>query len=198
MVERWARLVGKDHVTVVVVDDTNRDGIFQDFENLLGLPEGALLEHRRRSLNRSMTAAESELLRCLNETLGGGQGWRPYGNAAHIGLIKGIVEGRTPGADEAKLQTPQWALDIAARYAETYVAAIKASGVNVMGDVELLGAHLKGPAVVNDNAVNAIALDAAVAAILGAIGVVTVSTPPTMTTLFKQKAGKLRRSLAGR
>jgi len=199
VVERWARLVGKDRVTVVVVDDTNRDGIFQDFENLLGLPEGSLLKHRRRSLNRSMTAAESELLRSLNETLGGGKGWRPYGNAAHNGLIKGIVEGRTPGADEQKLQTPQWALDIAARYAATYVAAIKASGVNVMGDIELLGAHLKGPTEVKDDAVKDIALGAAVAAILGAIGNRKVTTrPPTMSALLKGKARKLRRSIAGK
>ncbi len=198
VVTRWAKLVGSDRVTVVVVDDSNRDGIYHDFENLLGLPKDALLKQRKHTMNRSMTTAESELLRRLNEVVGGSKGWQTYGNAVHDGLIKGMIEGRTPDANEPKLQTPQWALDVAARYAETYVAAIKASGVNVTGDVELLGAHLKGPAVVNDIAVNAIALDAAVAAILGAIGDGSVGTSPTMTTLFKQKAGKLRRSLAGK
>jgi len=199
VVERWAKLVGSDRVTVVVVDDSNRDGIYHDFENLLGLPKDALLKQRKHTMNRSMTTAESELLRRLNEVVGGSKGWKTYGNAVHDGLIKGMVEGRTPDANEPKLQTPQWALDIAARYAATYVAAIKASGVNVMGDVELLGSHLKGPTEVNDNAVNAIALDAAVAAILGAIGNrKATTTPPTISTLFKGKASKLRRSIAGK
>jgi hypothetical protein len=198
VVERWARLVGSDRVTVVVVDDANRDGIYQDFEHLLGLPKDSLLKQRTRSLNRSMTAAESELLRSLNEAVGGSKGWRPYGNAAHDGLIKGIVEGRTPSAEEPKLQTPQWALDIAARHAATYVASIKASGVNVIGDVDLLATHLNGPSEVHDHAIDQIAMEAAVAAILGAVSAGRSTEQPTVTTLFRTKAGKIRRSLIGK
>jgi hypothetical protein len=199
VVTRWAKIVGPKKVTVVVVDDSNRDSIFRDFENLLGIAPQALSSHQGINLNRSMTLAEADLLRRVNEHVGGGKGWKPYSNDVHDGLIKAMVEGRVPDAHEPKIQTPQWALDIAARYAATYVAAIKASGVNVMGDVELLGAHLKGPTEVNDNAVNAIALDAAVAAILGAIGNrKATTTPPTISTLFKGKASKLRRSIAGK
>jgi hypothetical protein len=145
-----------------------------------------------------MTAAESELLRSLNEAVGGSKGWRPYGNAAHDGLIKGIVEGRTPSAEEPKLQTPQWALDIAARHAATYVASIKASGVNVIGDVDLLATHLNGPSEVHDHAIDQIAMEAAVAAILGAVSAGRSTEQPTVTTLFRTKAGKIRRSLIGK
>jgi len=198
VVIRWAKIVDPKRVTIVVVDDSDRDSIFRDFESLLGLTHQTLSGNQGSNLNRSMTLAEAELLRRVNEHVGGGKGWKPYSDEVHDGLIKGMVEGRVPDKSEPKLQTPQWALDIAARHAATYVAAIKASGVNVMGDVALLGAHLQGPTEVNDNAVTDIALDAASAAILGAIGGGTVAKPPTMTTLLKGKAGKLRRSLAGK
>ena len=195
VVQRWAKIVGSDRVTVVVVDDANRDGIYTDFELLLGLPKNALLKQRTRSLNRSMTAAESELLRCMNEVVGGSQGWQSYGNRVHDGLIKGMVEGRTPDTEESKLQTPQWALDVAARYAAMYVDAIKASGVNVMGNVEVLGTHLKGPEEVDDRAIQEITLNAAVAAILGAIGDAIIQQPPTKTARARSKAGRIRRAV---
>ncbi|CAB4888143.1 MAG: hypothetical protein F2923_00615 [Actinobacteria bacterium] len=195
VVERWAKIVGSDRVTVVVVDDANRDGIYTDFELLLGLPKNSLLKHRTHSLNRSMTAAESELLRCLNEAVGGSKGWRPYGNAVHDGLIKGMVEGRTPDAGEAKLQTPQWALDMAARYAATYVDAIKASGVNVVGNLEVLGTRLEGPEEVKDRAIEEIPVNAAVAAILGAMSDVFVPPRPTRMTQARSKAARLRRAI---
>ncbi|MEI7453129.1 MAG: hypothetical protein WCK04_02740 [Actinomycetes bacterium] len=199
VVTRWAKIVGPKKVTVVVVDDSKRDSIFRDFESLLGIAPKTLSSNQGINLNRSMTLAEAELIRRVNEHVGGGKGWKPYSDEVHDGLIKAMVEGRVPDADEPQLQTPQWALDVAARHAATYVAAIKASEVNVMGDLELLGAHLKGPIEVSDTAVKDIALDAAVAAILGAIGDRTVTTaPPTISTLFKGKASKLRRNLAGK
>lgn len=198
VVNRWANIVGKERVTVVVVDDSDRDSIFRDFEILLGLAPETLSSNQGINLNRSMTVAEAELLRRVNEHVGGGKGWKPYSDEVHDGLIKGMVEGRIPESNEPKLQTPQWALDEAARYAATYVAAIKASGVNVMGNVELLGTHLNGPTEVNDRAIDEITLNAAVAAILGAIGDGTVPEPPTMTALLRAKAGKFRRGLVGK
>lgn len=65
LVERWARVVGAANLTVVVVDDRDRDGLMRTFESLLGLPCGLLTEVPDTS-NRSLTSAETEMLRILN------------------------------------------------------------------------------------------------------------------------------------
>jgi hypothetical protein len=170
VVTRWANIVGKERITVVVVDDNDRESIYRDFELLTGLPSGTLLKNRSASLNRSLTLAEAELLRRLNVAVGGGKGWKPFSDGVHDGLIKGMVEGRIPDATEPKLQTPQWALDRAAECAARYVEAIRTSGVNVMGDLDLLGSHLSGPTELSDEGVSDMPISAALAAILGALG----------------------------
>ena len=192
VVARWANIVGKERVTVVVVDDSDRQSIFRDFEVLTGLPAGTLLKNRSDSLNRSLTVAEAELLRRINEAVGGGKGWKPYSDAVHDGLIKSIVESRVPDAHEAKLQTPQWALDRAAEYAATYVEAIRESGVKVMGDLDLLSTHLTGPEVVTDADATELPISAAVAAILGALGTGDVKTPPGLGTRVRAKLRRAR------
>ena len=170
VVTRWAKLLGSDRVTVVVVDESDRESIYRDFESLTGLPNGTLLKNRSTPLNRSLSLAEAELLRRVNTAVGGGKGWKPYSDEVHDGLIKGMVEGRVPDASEAKLQTPQWALDRAAEFASSYVTAIRASGVNVLGDLNLLSAHLTGPEHIADAEGVDLPIDAAVAAILGVLG----------------------------
>ncbi|MDD2819279.1 MAG: hypothetical protein PHN51_10875 [Candidatus Nanopelagicales bacterium] len=169
VVQRWAALVGPENLTVVVVDDANRDGIYLSFERLLGLPGGTLLNHRDAAPNRSMTLAEAELLRHLNIAVGGAMGWGPYSDKVHDGLIKGMIERRMPGPDEARLQTPQWALDRAAEFASVYVDAIRASGVHVIGDLNLLSEHLHGPEVVEDAEITDMPIAAALAAMLGVL-----------------------------
>lgn len=195
VVTRWANIVGKQRVTVVVVDDIDRESIYRDFESLTGLPAGTLLKNRSTSLNRSLTRAEAELLRRVNEAVGGGKGWKPYSDEVHDGLIKGMVEGRVPDANEPKLQTPQWALDRAAEYAATYVEAIRASGVNVLGDLNLLRAHLAGPVEVNDADSTDLPISAAVAAILGALGTGEVKTPPSLATKVRAKARSAKKRI---
>ena len=45
---------------------------------------------------------------------------------------------RLPGPDEPRIETPQWALDRAGEVAREMVAAIAASGVRVVGDLDRL------------------------------------------------------------
>ena len=192
VVARWANIVGKERVTVVVVDDNDRESIFRDFEGLTGLPAGTLVKNRSTSLNRSLTLTEAELLRRINSAVGGGKGWKPYSNAVHDGLVKGMVEGRVPDAGEAKLQTPQWALDRAAEYAAAYVEAIRESGVNVIGDLNLLSTRLTGPVEVTDTDVTDLPISAAVAAILGMLGSGEEKTPPSLRTRVRAQLRKAK------
>lgn len=176
VVQRWAGLVGPERFTVVVVDESQREAIYWDFEALLGLPRDLLLDHRVAA-NRSMTAAEAEFLRRLNVTVGGRPGWQPYDHRVHDRLIKAIVEARIPADDEPRLQTPQWALDRAAEHGARYVEAIQASGVNVVGDLEVLRRRLTGPEAIEEDALVDLPIDVAVSAVLGAASTARTNRP---------------------
>ena len=193
VVRRWAELVGAERVTVVVVDDSDRGGIYSAFEHLLGMPAGDLAAYRDESNNRSMTVPEAEFLRALNIAVGGGKGWGPYSNKQHDSLIKAITEGRAAPIGEPRIETPQWALDRAADLAHDYVETIRTLGVNVIGDLQVLQARLTGPAAIDYSEVNRLPIDAAVTAILG--------TLTTHTPAQKPKRGffsRVRRKLAAK
>lgn len=168
LVERWAAAVGPQHVTVVVVDDRVREGIFHHFENLLDLPRNTLYDRRGEVSNRSMTLAEAAFLRRLNVAVGGAAGWRSYPNRVQALMVKGLVEGRTPDPDEARLATPQWALDRAAALADAMVTRIEASGVRILGDPAVLRERLSGPEEAVDDVAD-LPVDAAISALLGAL-----------------------------
>lgn len=193
VVTRWANLVGKDHMTVVVVDDGQPDEIYSNFERLLNLPLTTLSNNRLDSPNRSMTLAEAEFLRKLNVAVGGGAGWKPYGNQVHDALIKGMIETRTPGQHEARMQTPQWALDRAAELGATYVEVIRASGVNVVGDLNLLSHRLQGPDDIDPAGSSEMPIEAAITALLSALDVAGRKPEPTQSNRLKTRLKKLQR-----
>lgn len=168
LVNRWAKMASPERVTVVVVDESDRLGIFSSFEGLLGLPAGTLAQHSGAVTNRSLTLAEAEFLRRLNLAVGGAPGWAAYRDSVHDGMEKGLVEGRIPPGDEQRLQTPQWALDRAADFAGEFADAIEQSGVGVVGDLAVLRAHVTGPAE-GPPPVDQLPIDAAIAAVLGAM-----------------------------
>lgn len=196
LVQRWARIATPDRVTVVVVDESDRNGIFTSFEGLLGLPAGLLARHAGAVTNRSLTLAEAEFLRRLNLAVGGSTGWAAYRNAVHDGLEKGLVEGRTPPNSEPRLQTPQWALDRAAEFAGQFADAIEASGVHVVGDLQVLRATSSGPEQAPEGP-DELAIDAAIAAILGvmAAGGKAAGGKASAVNTWRQRAGRaLRRT----
>ena len=198
VVNRWSQIVGPERMTVVVVDDADRDGIYRNFENLLGLPDDTLLNQRDAAPNRSMTLAEAELLRQINIAVGGGKGWRPYTDQVHDGLIKAMIERRVPAADEARMQTPQWALDRAAELAQTYVDAIRDSGVNVVGDLAVLAEHLNGPDVVDETPPTNMPISAAMTAMLGALDGSRPAPPLSTSARIRRRIRKVGSDLRPR
>jgi len=168
LVERWVEAVGPERVTVVVVDDRVREGIFHHFEDLLGLPRDTLYDRRGEVSNRSMTLAEAAFLRRLNVAVGGAAGWRAYPNRVQAFMVKQLVEGRKPEPDELRLATPQWALDRAAEIADEMVTRIEATGARILGDPEVLRERLTGPEETSDDSVD-LPVDAAISALMGAL-----------------------------
>ena len=121
LIERWAAVLGPERVTAVVVDERDHAMLLRVFEGLLGLRDGTLVAERDLS-NRSMTLAEVEAVRAFNvaaKQAGVARAVQAktmrYGAAIHM-------KQREPGPDEARIDTPGWALDRAREVDEEMVA----------------------------------------------------------------------------
>ena len=88
--------------------------------------------------NRSMTAAEAEVLVRLNKRVKKTMQWGDYVRLVRRGVALGMVEGREPSETEAKLFTPQWALDAAQQVGVKSANSIAESGVTVLGNLDAL------------------------------------------------------------
>ena len=135
---RWASIVGPERLSVVMVDEQNKSAIYQAFETLLALQAGTL-KAQNDTANRSMTAAEIELVRGLNEQFSEAGITRPL---LYKMITRGTalyMKGRSIGPNEPKQQTPGWAVNRADLIGWESAAAIRALGVQVIGDLDALG-----------------------------------------------------------
>ena len=106
LVARWARAVGADRVTVVVVDDRDRGGLLRTFEALLGLPE-RLLQPVPDTANRSLTLAETEMLRNLNkEFRGNGLPDELYSTLVRNGAVMHMKNACSRTPQDVKISPP--------------------------------------------------------------------------------------------
>ncbi|GAA4720699.1 hypothetical protein GCM10023216_07130 [Isoptericola chiayiensis] len=138
--ERWARVVGPENVTVVVVDKSTPTLLFDAFEDMLGLDRGVLAgaDLDGFASNRSMSLEEAELLRAVNAEVRSTLSFQEYRYWIRTGAIAAVLGGRKPAEDETKLLLPAWAADRAAERSERFAAQIEGSGVRVVGDLALL------------------------------------------------------------
>ncbi|MBT2419900.1 hypothetical protein J7F01_05610 [Streptomyces sp. ISL-22] len=143
LIGRWARVVGPQRVTVVVVDDRDRDGLMRTFEALLGLP-ARLLHPVADAANRSLTLAETEMLRNLNKEFRANElPAELYSQLVRNGAVMHMKNACAPGPDDVKIGTPRWAVEAAAGIGVEMAERIGASGVRVVGDLHLLSSMEK-------------------------------------------------------
>ncbi len=178
LVERWSSVVGLENVTVVVLDSADHAFLGRAFEELFGLPDGLLAEvdSPQRAVNRSMSAAEIELIRQLNtRARKAGLDWHDHDRLVTRGAVSRLLHERQPARDEAKLAVPGWAADHLREEEEKYVAAIVDSGVRVIGDLQNLIARTSSREriEVDHRDVTMVPLDAAVEALMGMLAVST-------------------------
>jgi hypothetical protein len=141
LVERWARVVGPERVTVVVVPDGDRDGLMRTFEALLGLPD-KLLQPVPDTANRSLTPAETEMLRNLNvEFRGQGLPDGLYSTLVRNGAVMRMKNAYRPAPRDGRIATPPWAVQAAAEIGAETAERIGGLGVRVIGDISVLGAE---------------------------------------------------------
>ena len=137
LIKRWADVVGPDRVTAIVLDDRDHGLAYRAFEQLTGLEQGTLVPDAQLS-NRSMTLSEIEVIRAFNVAYKEA-GLPPvlYQRVMRTGAAQ-LMERRTPGADEGKVELPPWAVEPVTAIAAEIVDGIGRSGVRVIGDLEPL------------------------------------------------------------
>lgn len=212
LVARWVKVVGQENLTVIVADETDRMMLPRTFEALVGLPEGFLVPERDL-VNRSLTLAEAEVVRLLNEEFKS-QGWpaRYYSRFMRYGAVERMKAMHRPLAAEPKIVTPPWALKRITEISADVVENIAASGVRIIGDLSTLSlppadADESEPAAApgeNDTQTAAqegaplIPADAAAQAVVGAFIAARMGAKPTEDTLREVDARTLARVLARR
>jgi hypothetical protein len=186
LVDRWASVVEPESVTVVVVDEADRGFLPRTFEELAGLPSGLLVTEKHTE-NRSLTLGEIELVRQINVEFRR-RDWSDelYKRVVRNGLALQMQTNRTPRADEARITTPQWALDKAAEIGAAAAAELSALGVRIVGDISTLGAReLAEEPYEAARADMLLAVDAAREAVVGTIvssGLLSTSTAVESTS----------------
>jgi len=144
VVRRWAAAVGADHVTVIVLDKKRPELLFNSFERLLGLPIGLLKapELGGFASNRGLTVPEVELFLELNRLIRGHDvEWDEFERVVRNGSLRRIMDSRS--ADEPKPQLPEWAVERASELGTRYAKEIAETGVQVIGDLDLLAERVK-------------------------------------------------------
>jgi hypothetical protein len=188
VVQRWAARLGPERVTLVVLDDADRGGLYRTFEQLLDLPAGTLVPDPAISAsNRSMTAAEAEMLRLVNAGGGRDLAWPQYQNSVRRGAILRMVESRTPGPDELRLATPAWAVEAAQEVGRANAQRVTDLGVHVIGDLDRLGAPVR-PGEPPHGLL--LPVDAAAEAVLGAV-LGTLGSVPTQEQVSRAAVDRL-------
>jgi hypothetical protein len=138
LVARWAAAAGAQNVTVIVVDGSDRLALLRTFESLLGLPGGFLVPEDD-VVNRSLTLAEAEFVRQLNEEFKRRE-WpgASYAKFMRYGAVR-QMKGRRPLPGEPEIVTPAWALERVAEISAEMTRNIAGLGVRVVGDLAALG-----------------------------------------------------------
>jgi hypothetical protein len=135
LVERWAKRVGLENVTVIAGDEKDRRQLLDAFECLLGVPSG-LLEPLSSELNRSLSYPEVELLRAVNDTLRDieydDSDWH---HLFSTGMVPFLAKRPYPKGDVRIPSLPAWARPILAEISARREAWLEASGVRIVGDL---------------------------------------------------------------
>jgi hypothetical protein len=130
---RWAKRIGGDRVSIVVLDPTNPESLFRTVEEIAGVVPGSASAAPSRT-NQSLSPFESDVLLALNkEFYVRGGTLRGYRQGV-LRTFDGYVDSVRTGTPE-KLRFPQsWEPRVAALNEEIAVG-IERSGAQIVGDL---------------------------------------------------------------
>jgi hypothetical protein len=139
LVQRWVDVVGPERVTIVALDDSDRDMVLRVFERLVGVREGTLVSEAELA-NRSMTVPEIEVIRHFNIQYRAQKLPVPlYSRIMRFGAAQ-EMRMRPPEPDEMKLELPAWSVEPISNLAREMLGAVRATGARIVGDLDSLAA----------------------------------------------------------
>jgi hypothetical protein len=138
LVRKWSSAAGAGRLSVIIVDPSDPRMLPEAFERLLSLPTG-MLECAADVTNRSLSAAEAELVRRLNELCAAAEVDEDLrGRLVRDGVSRHLKEAYRLGPEDSPITTPDWALDCAAARDRATAEAIQRLEVRVIGEVTAL------------------------------------------------------------
>jgi hypothetical protein len=139
-IQRWGELVGHDRITVLVVDGVDRSFLPRSFEQLLALRPGTLTDQMSGvRTNRALTVPELELLREWHELCADG-GIERHSRVPLAWRLCDHLRRVDPDPVAPRPTLPRWGVAEANALAAASAQAITASGVRIVGDLEVLSA----------------------------------------------------------
>lgn len=134
-VRRWSGLVGPHNVTVLALEEGNRDFLPTAFERLLRVAPGTLVG-RSTNANASLGVDEIELLRSWHQVAAR----CGIGRARRRVICKPLVrELQDRGVPRRRFELPAWAREQATERSAAMADRVADWGVRVVGDLAALG-----------------------------------------------------------
>ena len=137
VVARWVDVLGASNVTVIIVDESKPEFLFDSINEYLGLPKG-FLKAQETGSNRSLTMEEIALLIELNKKFPKEREWEEYEVFIRDGYIRRLTDHVKPSADSGRLTTPQWAIAKGNEVGTQNKKELVATGAKIIGDIDSL------------------------------------------------------------
>jgi hypothetical protein len=137
VVGKWVDVLGSQAVTVIIVDESRPEFLFDSINSYLGLPQG-LLKSQETGSNRSLTMEEIALLLDINRRFPQEREWDEYEIFIRNGYIRTITDVVAPSPQSGKLLTPQWAIDKGNEIGAVNKRELIATHARIIGDIESL------------------------------------------------------------
>lgn len=133
--ETWESAVPAERITIVTVPQsgTSPDLLLERFSSVVGIDPTALTEEPAWN-NETVGVAATEVIRRLNERLGGRLNQRAYDKVIKLTVVKQLAR-RT---DPARFALPAEEFDWVTERAEAMIEAVRARGYAVVGDLDEL------------------------------------------------------------
>jgi hypothetical protein len=149
-IAKWAEVVGKDRITVIISDESRPEFLTDSFFELVGAKTDNFRESKKEIVNRSMDMAEIELLRRINEKFDRNLGWDEYVTGIRSTLVKSWTQSLPSENSPGRLANPEAFKDRIDHKVTEVTEGIKSLGVEVIGDVDSLAKANYGENVIPD------------------------------------------------
>jgi hypothetical protein len=149
-IAKWADIVGKERVSVIIPDESRPSFLTDSFFGLVGVNTENFRESNKNVVNRSMDLAEIELLRQINQKFDRTLGWDEYVADIRSTLVKTWTQSAPSVASPGRLANPEAFKTRIDQRVQEVAEGIKGLGVEVIGDVDSLAKAKYGENTIPD------------------------------------------------